>query len=45
MKCKYCGCDEEDHPEMSDPLGSFTCVGCQECYLISGDVKKLNEGN
>ncbi len=43
MNCLYCGCDVEDHPEASFPLGSFICGGCGKCSLIQSHVKKIYE--
>ena len=42
MKCKYCGCDAEDHPTISMPLGAFTCCGCGNCPLIKKHVEAIN---
>jgi hypothetical protein len=41
--CKYCGCDAEDHPVTSIPLGSFSCSGCGECPLIKSHVEELSK--
>jgi uncharacterized Zn-finger protein len=43
IKCPYCGHDSSDHPTISIPLGSATCLNGCGCYLIAKHVIKIME--
>ncbi len=44
VKCLYCGCDAEDHPTISVPLGAFSCCGCGGCPLLQKHVLLIAGG-